>query len=152
MNQLLSKEILLRLTEDEYERLAYVSQKLGLSVSETLRVLVPNVLPAERKTVAVDELDKASVIDSMAIPHPLEKKELEALLDEMENKGAALTLSREIRRQLIEEEGTSLSYETTTRLTRWANPRRLSKREIAIRPIARQISQLLWGKEIARVD
>jgi len=152
MNQLLSKEILLRLTEDEYERLAYVSQKLGLSVSETLRVLVPNVLPAERKTVAVDELDKASVIDSMAIPHPLEKKELEALLDEMENKGAALTLSREIRRQLIEEEGTSLSYETTTRLTRWANPRRLSKREIAIRPIARQISQLLWGKVIARVD
>jgi len=152
MNQLLSKEILLRLTEDEYERLAYVSQKLGLSVSETLRALVPNLLPANRKTVGVDELDEARVIDSIAVPHHLERGELEALLDKMESKKAALTLSREIRRQLIENEGTSLSYETTTRLTRWANPRRLSEREIAIRPIARQISQLLWGKVIARVD
>jgi len=152
MNELLSKEILLRLTEDEYERLAYVSEKLGLSVSETLRAIVPNVLPAERKTVAVDELDKASVVDSVAIHDAVDKKELERLLDEIENKKAALVLSREIRRQLIEEGRTSLSYETATRLARWANPRRLSKREITIRPIAREISQLLWGKEIARVD
>jgi hypothetical protein len=152
MNELLSKEILLRLTEDEYERLAYVSQKLGLSVSETLRAIVPNVLPAERKTVAVDELDKASVVDSVAVEHPVDNKELERLIDEMEKKKSALTLAREIRRQLIEEEGTRLSYETATRLARWANPRRLSKREITIRPIARQISQLLWGKVIARVD
>lgn len=152
MNELLSKEILLRLTEDEYERLAYVSEKLGLSLSETLRAIVPNVLPAERKTVAVDELDKASVVDSVAIDGAVDKQELERFLDEMENKKAALTLSREIRRQLIEEEGASLSYETATRLARWANPRRLSKREITIRPIARGISQLLWGKVIARVD
>jgi len=152
MNELLSKEILLRLTEDEYERLAYVSQKLGLSVSETLRALVPNVLPAERKTVVVDELDKASVVDSVAVRDAVDKKELERLLDDIEGKKAALTLSREIRRQLIEEAGTSLSYGTATRLARWANPRRLSKREITIRPIAREISQLLWGKVIARVD
>lgn len=152
------KEVLLRLEDADYRAVAWISEQLGLSISECLRSFIPRVSPPEIKTVTEkSEIAAASSSDLIAVTRELREddlKELNAILDELIERKWAVTLANEIHRQILEKgaDAKYLAVGTYKRLSRWVTPHRLSDREQFVRPRAQRISEILFGRPIDRID
>ena len=60
-------ELLLRLSDNDYRRLKWISDKLGLSVSDCLRALIPQIQPPRAKVVKERDVAKAEFDDLVPI-------------------------------------------------------------------------------------
>ena len=152
------KDVLLKLGEEDYRRLEWISAKLNLSISECLRSFIPRIEPPDTKTVVKEsEIAGANLSDSVPIDKRLQDNDVEQLnsvLNELKEKGWGATLANEIRRQIIHDksEKKTLNVRTYKRLSRWITPYRWSEREQYVKPRAQQISKILFGREISRID
>lgn len=148
------KNLILKLDDDDYLRLRWVAEKLGIGVTETLRALIPSIEPPKENIIDENEISTAKFNDRVRVRElsGREKREFRGLLNELLEKGWAVTLAREIRQQLLDKEGSCIIVSTYKRLSRWVNPNRLTERERFVRERAEKISKLLFGREIERVD
>ena len=81
-----------------------------------------------------------------------DRAELKGLLDELKKLEFAVTLEKELRGQLAGSLENQLEVGTYKRLSRWLHPRRWTRREKEVQPVAEGISRLLFGEIIDRVD
>lgn len=152
------KEILLRLEEGDHRVLEWISEKLGLSKSECLRSFIPRVsLPEVKMLGEESEIATASSRDLVPVKGELgedDLMELDAILNELKERGWAVTLAKEIHHQIIENKATQkyLTAGTYKRLSRWGEPYRWSVREQFVKPRAEKISEILFGHTIKRVN
>ncbi len=154
------KDILLKLGEDDYRRLEWIAGKLNMSISECLRSFIPKMELPESKTVAKEsEIAAADPHDLVLVNMELKEgdvKELNTIIMELkENKNKwASTLANEICRQIIDKKSPKkfLTVGTYKRLSRWVTPYRWSEREQFVKPRARRISEILFGRGITRID
>jgi len=152
------KEILLKLEDEDYRTLEWISERLGLSISECLRSFIPRVSPPEIKVVAKEsEIATANASDLVPVATELREddlKELSAILSELKERKWAATLANEIHRQIIEKKvgRKYLVVGTYRRLARWVTPYRWSNRERFVKPRAQRISEILFGGPIGRID
>lgn len=153
------KSINVKLSEEDYLKLKWVAERLGMGINETLRVLIPSIKFPESKVVKENEVAGAKFNDLVAILKlsDSDKKELEGILNQLFNagkkrKGWAVTLAREIRQKLLYKDGEYLTVNTYKRLSRWIHPERLTEREKYVQKKAERISQLLFGHVINRID
>jgi len=148
------KSINLKLSDDDYRKLKWISDRLELSVTETLRKLIPNIEITEASLVKDREISSASPHDLVPIAKLSDKdrQRLRGYLNELLEKRWAVTLANEIKQQLLDKEGSYLTVSTFKRISRWANPYRQTEREEYVLPRAKAISQLLFGKDIERFD
>ena len=144
--------ILVRLSNEEHDRLKWVADALGFGISETLRSLIPNVRLPDREVVKTNaEIAAAAPFDRVPVNEEIDVEELCNLLDQIGTLRAALTLAREIRQQVLERGERTLTVATYKRLGRWCHPYRWTKREEDIQPLAKRISELLFGQVIERI-
>ena len=147
------RKILLRLSDEEHGRLVYLADRLGISVSEALRISIPSIEVSEPNEVKqLVDIRNAKPSDLVPCGVPVNMKKLRRLLKAVEVAGAALTLAKEIRCHILARDSNHLTVSTYKRLGRWCHPRRWTGREKRIKPLARQISEVLFGREIDRVD
>ena len=153
MDSVFTRQVLLRLTEEEYQRVAWLSEKLEIgNFSETIRKLIPNIEPQRRRVLPEEQAAEATSYDFIAVSESFDAEQLDTLLGRIEAKHQAVTRARELRQQLLNQERGSLTVETVKRLSRWCHPNRHSARELTISPIAKDISKVLFGKVIDRID
>jgi len=146
------RSILLRLSEEEFRRLKYVADAFNLSVSETLRSLIPSVTLPDQQVVTTDgDIASAAGFDLVPISKGHDRDQLRGLLEQIRGENAAFTLAEEIDQQLCESDSRALTVETYKRLGRWCHPHRWTEREKRIQPLARRLSELLFGKLIDRI-
>lgn len=146
------KDVLLRLTTAEYRRVTWVADRLGISVSELFRALIPNIEPPSEKQVTEEaEIRVASPHDLVPIEQSLDREKLRELLEKLQATGGALTLAKEVRRQILEDDQSALAVSTYKRLGRWCHPERWSAREKKATPIAEEISTVLYGRIVERL-
>ena len=152
------KKILLRLSEQDYRTVQWIAEKLNLSISQFFRALIPRIKSPETKSVKIDGIQGANPLDLVLVPSILQQRDLDELykiLEELRQKKWAVTLANEIQRQIIDKKQTQkfLSVQTYKRLSRWANPYRWSDRERYVKPRAKLIAEILFGRGgIDRVD
>ncbi len=146
------KQILLKFSDEEYEKLIWLADKLDLNISELIRSLIPNVNIPKSNIVMEDNITTAGINDLVPIIHPLDKEKLRGYLQKLIDKGWALTLAKEIMQQLLDKEGEHLTVGTYRRLSRWVNPYRQTEREKYVKKKAEEISRLLFGHIINRVE
>lgn len=146
------KSILLRLSNEEFQRLKWVAEALGLGVSETLRSFIPSVeLPDQQMFTDDADIASAAAFDLVAVNGSCDKKELRFLLGQIREANAAITLANEIEQQLLENDGQSITVNTYKRLGRWCHPHRWTEREKRIQPLAQQLSKLILGRVVDRI-
>jgi hypothetical protein len=145
------KELVLRISEDQYEDLTWLSLKLGLTVSDTLRGLIPKYHRPEGRVVHERDIEKAEPEDAVRLWSRFDRAKLRSLLARLRDTEAAVTLCSELELELVEKETLHLSYPVYRRLSRWVAPRRWTAREKKVKPIAEDISRLLFGEVIQRV-
>ncbi len=147
------RKILLRLSDQEHGRLLYLADRLGISVSETLRISIPSIEVSEPKKVKqLVDIRNAKPSDLVPCSASVNRKKLSRLLKAVKEERAALTLAKEIRCHILARDSNHLTVSTYKRLGRWCHPRRWTGREKRIKPLARQISEVLFGRVIDRVD
>jgi len=152
------KDLILKLEDEDYRRLEWLSNKLELTISETLRAFIPKIYLPESKIVTKEsEIATANPGDIVPVRELTESdiKELNTILKELkEEKKWASTLAIEIRRQIIDKKSPKkfLTIGTYKRLSRWITPNRWSEREKFVKPRAQRISEILFGREINRID
>jgi len=147
------RKILLRLSDEEHGRLAYLADRLGISVSQVLRISIPSIkVPKRKKVKQPVDISNANPNDQVLCSVSVNTKKLRRLLKHIEVEGAALTLAKEIQRQVFDPVSSHLTVSTYKRLGRWCHPRRWTDREKRIKPLARQISEVLFDRVVDRVD
>jgi hypothetical protein len=151
-------EITIRLSTEEHRRMKWIADKLQLSLSETFTSLIPNVRLPDAKVVSEsDEIVSAAPDDLVPVIKGFNRKKLIEAVDAIYKKKAGITLAREIKKQLVEKiepdtEPLKLDVDTYRRLSRWCHPRRYTDREKNIQPLAEEISKLIFGKVIDRIN
>ena len=148
------KDVLLKLSDDEYHRLKWIADKIGLNISDCLRSFIPNVKPPKAKIIKQGDVAMAKFDDLVPVAKlsDKEKQKLRRYLNELMEKRWAVTLAKEIKQQVLDEEGNCLTVGTYKRLARWISPYRWSEREQYVKPRAVAISRLLFGRRIDRVN
>lgn len=152
------KDVLLRLSEQDYRTVQWLAEKLNLSISQCLRAFIPRIeLPEAKRVTDVSEIGGANPDDLVPVPMTLQQSdlnELSGILRELRQKKWAVTLANEIQRQIIDnkEKEKSLTVITYKRLSRWGTPYRWSERERYVKPRAKRIAEILFGRGIDRVD
>jgi len=152
------KDILLKLSEDEYRTVQWLAGKLNMSVSQCLRAFIPRIEPPEAKRVTnVSKIGEANPDDLVPVPVTLQQSDLDELseiLRELRQKKWAVTLANEIQKQIInkKQEEKFLTVSTYKRLSRWVTPYRWAERERYVKPRAERIAEILFGRKIDRVD
>lgn len=148
------KKILLKLSEENYRTLKWIAGKLDINISECLRSLIPNIQPPEPNIIKEQDILFAKYDDLVPVKK-LTNKDKEVLKEYIvtltENK-CAVTLAKEIKQHLLDTNGQYLTVNTYKRLGRWVSPYRWTDREKRVKPIAKKISQLLFGHDIQRFD
>lgn len=152
------KDVLLRLSEQDYKTVQWLAEKLNLSISQCLRAFIPRIEPPEAKIVKdVNEIGKSKPDDLVPVPKTLQQSDLDELsgiLKELRQKKWAVTLANEIQRHIIDnkKKEKSLTVITYKRLSRWITPYRWSERERYVKPRAKRIAEIIFGGGIDRVD
>ena len=148
------KSIILKLSDEDYRRLKWIADKWGVGVTECLRMLIPNVNLPDSKVIKEKDVGSAKFDDLIPIKKltPIDRKKLRGLLSELFNKKWAVTLGNEIKKQILDKEGKYLTVSTYKRLSRWLTPYRHTEREEYVQKRALQISELLFGHPIDRID
>jgi hypothetical protein len=145
------RSILLRLSADEFRRLSYVADALQLSASATLRALIPNIERPDRQVVSTPaDIASAAGFDVVPVAEDFDARRLRRLLADLRAENAALRLCDEIEQQLCERGLRTLRVDTYKRLGRWCHPHRWTDREKRVRPLAEELSRLLFGCVIER--
>jgi len=148
-----NKELILRLSSDEYDSLYWLSQKLGLSISQTLRGLIPNYRQPSGRIIKPKAVKSPLNTDSVGLVGQVKIERLKTLLNELKDTGHAISLHRELHFELVERGMPCLSLQAYKRLSRWISPRRNTSRERDVKRIAERISKCLFGGEvISRVE
>ena len=152
------KDVLLRLSEQDYRTVQWVAEKLNLSISQCLRAFIPRIeLPEANRVTDFSEIGRANPNDLVPVAVSLQQSDLDELsgiLRELRQKKWAVTLANEIQRQVIDnkEKEKSLRVSTCKRLSRWGTPYRWSERERYVKPRAKRIAEILFGRGIERFD
>ena len=152
------KDILVTLSEDDYRKVEWIADRLGVSIKECVKSLIPSITPPASKKIT-SEKDIANAAPDDLIPtakslQPEEIEELKSIISDLERKGWGATLGEEIKRQVVEnqKDEKAIRISTYKRLSRWVTPYRWSKREKFVKPQAERISEILFGRRIDRVD
>jgi len=145
------KDVLLKLSDEDYHKLKWVAKRLGMGVNATLRSLIPNIRLPKPKIIKEKDVFKANPGDLVEVVMPIDRDRLDCQLDKLKGKGWAKTLATEIKQQLIDKEGERLTVSTYKRLSRWVHPYRQTEREKYVQPIAETISKLLFSHIIKRI-
>lgn len=152
------KDILVTLSDDDYRKVEWIADRLGVSIKECIKSLIPNITPPVSKKIT-SEKDIANAAPDDLIPitkrlQPEEIEELKSIISDLESKGWGATLGEEIKRQVIEnqQDEKAIRVSTYKRLSRWVTPYRWSERERFVKPRAKRISEILFGRGIGRVD
>jgi hypothetical protein len=148
----MENKVLINLSDQDYNKLKWIADKLGLSISETLRSLIPSVEIPEAKTVSIENIKLAEINDLVPVSPSMDRENLRNLLKILIDKGWAITLARELTQQLLDIEGNHITVSTYKRLSRWVHPYRQTEREKYVLKVAQDISQMLFGQIIDRVD
>ena len=127
------------------------SHKLGLSISDTLRGLIPTYHRPSGRVIDEKDIQGANPEDSVRLLGSFDIAKLKRLLRQLRNTGAAVTLCRELELELLEKQTPYLSFPVYKRLSRWISPRRWTAREKKVKPIAENISELIFGRIIQRI-
>jgi hypothetical protein len=152
------KDLLLKVEDEDYETLEWISSRLNVSISELLRSLIPRIAHPESRVVTdqneIVAADPADLVPVAGHLEEAEQKELDDVLRELQEKNWGAMLAGEIRRQILNNKHGRgcLSVGTYKRLSRWATPHRWSEREQFVQPRAQRISEILFGRKIDRVD
>ena len=148
------KDIILKLSDDDYRKLKWTADKWEVGVTECLRMLIPNVNLPDSKVINEKDVSSAKFDDLISVKKLTDKdrKKLRALLSELFDKKWAVTLGNEIKKQILDKEGSCLTVATYKQLSRWVNPYRQTQREFYVQERALKISELLFGHPIHRVD
>jgi hypothetical protein len=148
------KDINFKISDDDYRKLKWVADKWEMGVSECLRMLIPNVKLPDAKIVDISEIRSAGPHDFVSVENLSENNKglLRGYLKELIDKNWAVTLAREIKQQVLDKDGKSLSISTYKRLSRWSSPYRHTEREQFVQPRAKKIAELLFGDDIDRID
>jgi hypothetical protein len=149
-NEQLNREVTVQFSENEFETISFMSARLGVSIPELIRSFIPR-LPM------LKEPETASV-QTLAVPSPqggpyriredLDRERISEILNELfHEKDKAITLAKEIKAQLIDDEHQreTLNITTEKRLLRWAHPARVDDRTRFVKPRAREICMILFG-------
>jgi hypothetical protein len=147
-------DVLLKLSNGDYRRLKWIADKLGLTISDCLRSLIPNIQPPESKVVQERDIRSAKFDDLVPIKKLSEKDReiLRGYIDELIENKCAVTLAKEIKQQVLDTDGLHLTVSTCKRLGRWISPYRWTEREKYVKPRAQEISRILFGRDIPRFD
>lgn len=148
----MTKELLLRLSDEEYQSLLWLSKKIEKNVSETVRGLIPKFHEPSGEIISTDRTENADQKDAVMTQPDFDRNKLKALLIQLNETNYAVTLYRELEEELLGNELPHLSFPVYQRLSRWVSPNRYTKREQTVKPIVTEISQLLFGKIIDRVN
>ena len=149
-NEQLNREVTVQFREDEFETISFMSAKLGVSIPELIRSFIPR-LPM-LKEPEISPVQTFAVPSSQGGPYrireDLDRERISEILNELfheENK--AITLAKEIKAQLIDDEHQRemLNLTTEKRLIRWAHPARVDDRTRFVKPRAREICMILFG-------
>ena len=148
------KKILFRLSDDDYRKLRWTADKLGLNVSECLRSLIPDVQVPQARIIKESNVSFAKLDDLVPIAKlsKKDKRRLHRHLNELFERRWAVTLAREIKQQVLDKEAEYLTVGTYKRLARWLWPYRWTEREKFVKLRAQKISRLLFGRDIPRTD
>ena len=146
------KDINLKLSDEDYLKIQWIAKRLQMSITETLRSLIPDVPIPVVKKIDENEVAKASPADLVSVQEAIDRDKLRILVKQLMEKGWAVTLAKEIKKQLLDNQGKGLSVSTYKRLSRWAHPYRFTEREQFVKPRAEEISELLFGHVIERVE
>ncbi len=149
-NEQLNREVTVQFSENEFETISFMSARLGVSIPELIRSFIPR-LPM------LKEPETASV-QTLAVPSPqggpyriredLDRERISEILNELfHEKDKAITLAKEIKTQLIDDDHQreTLNLTTEKRLIRWAHPARVDNRTRFVKPRAREICLILFG-------
>jgi hypothetical protein len=133
----------LDLTEDEYNRLDFLSRRLGVNMTEALKALIPNIPVFSQQNVKTILGES----ESLEIRKGFDINRFRELIESLEKEKVASTLAGELRHQILETGDcrTFLTGITERRLRRWANPARIDERTKIASPIAREICVVLFG-------
>jgi len=145
-------QLIVKLSTEEHLRLKWIADKFQLSLSETIRSLIPTIKIAGPTFVKNDDIRSASIHDLVPIQDSVDRDKIELLIQKLIKKGWAITLAKEIKKQLLDKNGDSLTVHTYKRLSRWVHPYRQTEREEYVYNVVSKISEILFGKEIDRID
>jgi len=146
------KILTLKLDDAEYQKVRYLSDKLGLSMMYMIRSLIPNIDVPQEKTIDEKDAYSANVMDLVKISNDFDKEELRKILKDLISKGWASTLAKEIRIQILDNSQNHITVNTYKRLSRWLHPYRWTDREKYVKPQAEKISVFLFGRIIERIN
>jgi len=150
MNQQLDREVTIQLNENEFATLNFISGKLGIAIPELMKCFIPNLPTSkEPEEAPVQSIAEPSLRGGpYRIREDFDKARISEILNELfDEKDKAITLAREIKAQLIDEEHfrDTLNSTTEKRLLRWAHPARVDDRTRFVKPKAREICMILYG-------
>jgi len=127
-----------------------MSARLGVSVPELIRSFIPRLpMLKETGTSPIQTLIEPSLQGGpYRIREDLDRERISEILNELFNeKDKAITLAKEIKAQLIDDEHQreTLNITTENRLLRWAHPARVDDRTRFVKPRATEICMILFG-------
>jgi len=137
------KQLLINLTDNEYEQLEFLSKRLEIEIVELFKSFIPRIVVHSEKNVKTYTANS----DKLEIRKDFDIGKLKELIEKLELKKVALMLAKELRHQILETGNyrMSLTGITERRLRRWANPARIDERTKIASPIAREICVVLFG-------
>jgi hypothetical protein len=146
----INRTVTIEFNESEYETLNFLSINLNLSIPEVVRWMVPK-MPAVKvpETTTLQPQTESSLQEgSYKIRENYDKARLTEIVGQLfQEENKAITLAKEIKAQLIDENHLRETLNTTTekRLLRWAHPARVDDRTRFVKPKAKEICMILFG-------
>jgi hypothetical protein len=137
----LDKEIVVRISTNEFDTLVFLSQKLDMSLSQVIRSLIP-------KLPYIHPISQTSPkVGALEILNDYDRSRLSEILSGLISQRKAVTLAKEIKAQLIDPEHkrNTLTGTTEHRLIRWARPARDDERTRYVSPKAQEICEIIYG-------
>jgi hypothetical protein len=149
-NGQLNREVTIHFSENEFATISFMSAKLGVSVPELIKSFIPRLpMLKEPDTAPVQAMTESSAQGGpYRIREDLDKERISEILNELfHEKDKAITLAKEIKTQLIDDDHQreTLNLTTEKRLIRWAHPARVDNRTRFVKPKAREICMILFG-------
>ncbi len=150
INEQLNRVVTVQFNENEFATINFMSERLGVSIPELIRSFIPRLpILKESETASVQTLAGPSPQGGpYRIREDLDRERISDILNELfHEKDKAITLAKEIKAQLIDDEHQreTLNLTTEKRLIRWAHPARVDDRTRFVKPRAREICMILFG-------
>ena len=140
----------MQFSENEFATINFMSERLGVSMPELIRSFIPSLPILKKSETAPMQILAESPPQGgpYRIREDLDRERISEILNELfREKNKAITLAKEIKAQLIDDEHQreTLNFTTEKRLLRWAHPARVDNRTRFVKPKAREICMILFG-------